>query len=122
MSLALSLAPLPGALSSGGERRITDRMNSQGKSPFRATPRRSRGYGLLGAALLACAMLEAMAPGHAAAAIAFVKTVGTGTVLPGSVSSTVAVTVPAAGVALGNTIIVTFAMDPQSGTVSCTDS
>ncbi len=36
--------------------------------------------------------------------------------------TSIAVTVPAAGVAAGNSLIVSFAMDPASGTVSCTDS
>ncbi len=36
--------------------------------------------------------------------------------------TTLTVTVPAAGVAAGNTVLVSFAMDPVSGTVSGTDS
>lgn len=52
--------------------------------------------------------------------IAFVKTVGTGG--NASVSTTTAITVPAAGVAAGNALVVSFAMDPATGTVSCGDS
>src|SRR5690349_6536867 len=56
----------------------------------------------------------------ASAAITFVKQVGandskaTGTAL--------AVTVPAGGVPLGERVLVTLAMDPASGAVSCADS
>src|SRR6266571_5815100 len=34
----------------------------------------------------------------------------------------ISVSVPTGGVAAGNTVIVTFAMDPASGTVTCSDS
>jgi len=36
--------------------------------------------------------------------------------------TSIAVTVPAGGVAAGNSIIVSFGMDPVTGTVSCTDT
>jgi len=49
-----------------------------------------------------------------------VKNVGTaGNATAGT---TIAVTVPAAGVAANNTVIVTFAMDPAAGTVSVADT
>jgi hypothetical protein len=55
-----------------------------------------------------------------AGAIGFVKEIGNaGDTTAGTALS---VAVPAAGVAAGNTLIVTFAMDPTSGTVSCGDS
>jgi hypothetical protein len=50
----------------------------------------------------------------------FVKTIGTSTTQ--STGTTISVTVPAAGVAAGNSIIVAFGMDGTAGTVSCTDS
>ncbi len=67
--------------------------------------------------LLLCGALLAS---PAVAQIAFVKNV-----TPNQSKTTgtsIAVTVPASGVAAGNSIIVWLAMDPASGTVSCTDS
>jgi hypothetical protein len=52
--------------------------------------------------------------------IAFIKHVGSGG--DTTLGTSAAITVPAAGVAAGNTLIVTVAMDPASGTVSCGDS
>ena len=69
--------------------------------------------------LLAAALQLVRAPA-AEAAIAFVKNVGfdanttTGT--------SISITVPAGGVAFGHTVLVSFAMDPAAGAVSCTDS
>jgi hypothetical protein len=54
------------------------------------------------------------------AAITKVKDVGTNTATASG--TTLAVTVPAAGVAQGNSIIVTFAMAEATGTVGCTDT
>lgn len=61
-----------------------------------------------------------LSPAPIFAQITFVKTIG-----PNSSKSTgtsIAVTVPASGVAAGNSVIVSLAMDPASGTVSCIDS
>ncbi|MBM2825963.1 MAG: hypothetical protein HW403_27 [Dehalococcoidia bacterium] len=55
-----------------------------------------------------------------AVAVGFVKTIGTNT--NKTTTTSIAVTVPAAGVAAGNSVIVTFAMDDQTGTVSCADT
>ncbi|MBM2802689.1 MAG: hypothetical protein HW419_582 [Deltaproteobacteria bacterium] len=56
----------------------------------------------------------------AAAQIAFVKTIATNAT--NTTGTSIAVTVPAAGVAAGNSIIVSFAMNPATGTVSCADT
>ncbi len=54
------------------------------------------------------------------AGIALVKTIGTaGNQTTGTAIS---VAIPAAGVAIGNRIVVGFAMDPSAGVVSCSDS
>ena len=53
-------------------------------------------------------------------AITKVKDIGTNTLT--ATGTTISVTVPAGGVAAGNSIIVTFAMPEVSGTVSCSDS
>src|SRR5207244_8500746 len=69
--------------------------------------------------LLAAALHLAHAP-DALAAIAFVKNVG---FLANSTTGTsISITVPAGGVAFGHTVLVSFAMDPAAGAVSCTDS
>jgi len=72
----------------------------------------------LAAAATALAFLLALSP-SAAAAIALVKNLGTN----GNTTSgkTLAIN-PSSTVAVGDTVIVTFAMDPDSGTVSCADS
>jgi hypothetical protein len=59
-------------------------------------------------------------PQPALAVISFVKNIGTNTIK--SSGTSISVTVPAAGVAAGNSIIVTFAMDPAAGAVTCTDT
>src|SRR2546426_671131 len=73
---------------------------------------------------LALAIVVTLAAAPAFAAAAFVKNIpGVSPDAFNEISGTsVFVTVPAAGVAAGNTVIVTFAMDPASGTVSCADS
>jgi len=71
-------------------------------------------------AVLPLLLLLALPASEALGAIAFVKNVGTaGNTTTGT---TIAVTVPAAGVAANNTIIVTFTMDPAAGTVSVADT
>jgi len=57
---------------------------------------------------------------QAVAQIAFVKTIGT-TALSSKSSST-AIAVPAAGVAAGNSIILSLALNPSTGAVSCGDT
>src|SRR5262249_43511807 len=52
--------------------------------------------------------------------IAFVKTIGSTATTTAATTTTIVV--PAAGVAVGNSIILTLAMDPASGNVSCTDN
>ena len=68
---------------------------------------------------LGVAVLMALAGSDASAAISFVKNIGTNSSTSNGTS--IAVTVPAGGVAAGNSIILTFAMDPTGGTVSATD-
>jgi hypothetical protein len=73
-----------------------------------------------GWAVLALPLLVAPPVSEALAAIAFVKNVGTnGTTTTGT---TLAVTVPAGGVAVNDTVVISFAMDPTSGTVSAADA
>src|SRR5262245_45205860 len=86
----------------------------------------TRGKATLGIALgrrflLTILALTVLSSSHALAAVSFVKTIGT----PQSSTSTgttLTITVPAAGVAAGNSVIVSLAFDPASGSVSCTDS
>src|SRR5437773_1363737 len=61
---------------------------------------------------LAVAIVAALAAGPAFAAAAFVKNIGTD--FSESTGTSLAVTVPAGGVAANNTIIVTLAMDPAA--------
>ena len=71
-------------------------------------------------AVLAAGLLLAAPWARTESAIGFVKLVGTrGTRGNGS---TLSVTVPAAGVAVGNTVIVSFAIEPETGAVTCTDT
>src|SRR5437870_13681195 len=56
----------------------------------------------------------------AQAQIAFVKNIATNQ--SNSTGTSLAVTVPSTGVAVGHSIIISLAMDPASGTVSCTDT
>ena len=62
--------------------------------------------------------VAALSSSHALAQISWVKVIGTNPLK--SSGTSIAVTVPAGGVAAGNSIIVSLAMDPASGTVSCT--
>ena len=70
--------------------------------------------------LIAIAVLLALSSSQALAQIAFVKTIGTTPSTSNGTSLTV--TVPAAGVAGGNSVIVSLGFDPASGAVSCSDS
>ena len=70
--------------------------------------------------LIAIAVLLALSSSQALAQIAFVKTIGTTSSTSNGTSLTV--TVPAAGVAGGNSVIVSLGFDPASGSVSCSDS
>src|SRR5439155_424317 len=71
------------------------------------------------AILLGAAVQVADAP-QALGAIAFVKNVGVDAI--GNNSTSISVTVPAGGVAFGHTVLVSFAMDPAAGAVSCADT
>src|SRR3989441_5535079 len=79
------------------------------------------GQRLMTRALLAFVLLAGPARSEAQAAIAFVQNVGVGgnTVAGTSVSVTLQGSV---SVAVGDTLIVTFVMDPAAGAVSCADS
>jgi cysteine-rich repeat protein len=70
--------------------------------------------------ILALPLLLVLPASEAAGAIAFVTNVGTnGNTTTGS---TIAVTVAAGGVAVNNTVIVAFAMDPATGAVTVADT
>src|SRR2546425_532508 len=71
-------------------------------------------------AMLALPLLVALLASDAAAAISLVKNIGTNAST--TTGTTIPVTVPAAGVAAGNTVIVTIALDPTSGSVTCADT
>src|SRR5437868_7959878 len=86
-----------------------------GLLPSLKSPRRTSRMGTLAAFAAILAM-----PVPAFAAVALVKNVGAAA--NETSGTTIVVTVPAAGVAAGDTLIVTFAMDPASGTVSCADT
>jgi hypothetical protein len=60
------------------------------------------------------------AAGSAAGAITRVKEIGVNGLR--SSGTSLSVTVPAGGVAAGNTVVVTFAVDPAAGAVTCSDS
>ena len=79
------------------------------------------GARLLTRTLLALVLLAGPAGSEARAAIAFVQNVGVdGNTVPGT---SVAVTLHGnTNVAVGDTVIVTFVMDPSAGAVSCADS
>ena len=70
-------------------------------------------------ATLALTVLLALAASEAHAGIAFVQSLGTNA--SQSSGTSIAVTLTAA-VAAGDTVIVTFAMDPATGTVTCADT
>src|SRR5438552_1577900 len=71
-------------------------------------------------ATLALGLLFTITASEARAGIAFVKNIGTSA--SATTGTTIAVTVPAAGVAAGDSIILALAMGDASGTVSATDS
>src|SRR6266480_950139 len=71
-------------------------------------------------ATLAVALLFSLAASEARAVIAFVKNIGTNS--SATTDTTIAVTVPAAGVATGDSVILTLAMADASGGVTATDS
>src|SRR5438093_1808002 len=71
-------------------------------------------------ATLALGLLFTITASEARAGIAFVKNIGTSA--SATTGTTIAVTVPAAGVAAGDSIILTLAMGDAIGTVSATDS
>ena len=62
----------------------------------------------------------ALSASPVAAQIAFVKTIGTTSTTTTGTSTVI--TVPAAGVAAGNRVIVALGMNPASGTVACSDT
>src|SRR6266404_3471303 len=72
------------------------------------------------AATLALALLFGLAASEAHAGIAFVKNVGTNA--SATTGTTIAVTVPAAGVAAGNSVVLALAMGDAAGPVSGADS
>jgi cysteine-rich repeat protein len=74
----------------------------------------------LGRPVVALALGLALHAAKADGAIALVKSVGTAGNRTTSTSTSVAV--PAAGVAAGGTLLVTLALDPASGAVSCADA
>src|SRR5438876_9256535 len=71
-------------------------------------------------ATLALGLLFTITASEARAGIAFVKNLGTSA--SATTGTTIAVTVPAAGVAAGDSIILTLAMGDAAGTVSAADS
>src|SRR2546427_8728389 len=71
-------------------------------------------------ATLALALLFSLAASEARAVIGFVKNIGTNS--SATTGTTIAVTVPAAGVATGDSVILTLAMADASGGVTATDS
>ena len=71
-------------------------------------------------AIATLALLLSLAAAEARAGIAFVKNIGTNA--SATTDTTIAVTVPAAGVATGDSVILTLAMADASGGVTATDS
>src|SRR5438874_739749 len=71
-------------------------------------------------AIATLALLLPLAASEARAVIGFVKNIGTSA--SATTDTTIAVTVPAAGVAAGHSIILTLAMGDASGGVTATDS
>jgi YD repeat-containing protein len=65
-------------------------------------------------------VLPLLFPSVIHADIAFVKNIGTASST--TTGTTLSVTVPAAGVAAGTSVVVSIAINPSSGTVSCSDS
>src|SRR5919198_6203076 len=132
MRLAVSLAGSPARTCRLGERRrrterdlhvaspIRERLPDVGSGHRPPEPGAALMRRPLWALLVLPVALRGLPASEAQAAIAFVKNVGTnGSTTTGT---TLGVTVPVGGVQAGDTLIVTFAMDPQSGTVSVADS
>jgi len=71
-------------------------------------------------AIATLALLLPLAASEARAVIAFVKNIGTNA--SATTGTTIAVTVPAGGVATGDSIMLTLAMSDASGGVSATDT
>src|SRR5947207_3081824 len=71
-------------------------------------------------AIVTLALLLPLAASEARAGIGFVKNIGTNS--SATTGTTIAVTVPAAGVATGDSVILTLAMADASGGVTATDS
>jgi len=95
------------------EKRSTMPTNAAPRSP-KTTTRRCRHLALV------LILLAALWPISAGAAVTLVKNIGkTGSTTTGT---SLSVTVPAADVAAGNRVIVSVALDPTAGTVSCADS
>ena len=86
---------------------------------FGSTSTLARTLRLVPAAAL-LGLVAALSPSDAAAAIALVRNVGSAS--SGATGTTMAVTVPTGGIPAGHTLIVTATLDPQAGTVSCSDS
>ncbi|MGH7875608.1 MAG: beta strand repeat-containing protein [Candidatus Binatia bacterium] len=74
----------------------------------------------LPAFLLSIAVLLLSTASLSMAAVSFVKTIGTTSST--TTGTSLAITVPASGVAVGNRAIVTIALNPSSGTVACSDT
>src|SRR2546427_7984803 len=82
---------------------------------------RSRDRARLAVVLLAPALLLTVMRSPAeAVAIALTRTVGSNATK--TTGTTLAVTVPASGVALGHRLIISFAMDPAAGAVTAADT
>src|SRR5436309_1731640 len=97
-------------------RRTTVRSDETTARSSRVPTRRG---GPLFAILLGAAVQIANTP-QALAAIAFVKNVGINE--SSTTGTSLSVTVPAGGVVFGHTLLVSFAIDPAAGAVSCADS
>src|SRR5437870_8038889 len=96
--------------------RITHRPQASGAKTVHSPGRPAR----RAVATLALALLLSLAASEARAVIAFVKNIGTSS--SATTGTTIAVTVPAAGVATGDSVILTLAMADASGGVTATDS
>src|SRR3989442_2746161 len=96
--------------------RITRRPQASGAKTVHSPGRPAR----RAVATLALALLLSLAASEARAVIAFVKNIGTSS--SATTDTTIAVTVPAAGVATGHSVILTLAMADASGGVTATDS
>src|SRR5213595_1125941 len=96
--------------------RITRRPQASGAKTVHSPGRPAR----RAVATLALALLLSLAASEARAVIAFVKNIGTNS--SATTDTTITVTVPAAGVATGHSVILTLAMADASGGVTATDS